>query len=320
MKKAGKYLLLMLAALLPLLFLAGCSNPEQGSGTNITLKLGVLSLEDILPMVVADEKGYFAAEGLQVELIPFQSAVESQSAIQSGQIDGMMTDMIVAALLKDSGTDLRVTSVTLEATGDRRRFAIVVSPQSDITTLAGLKGKELAISFNSIIEYTTDVLLKHHGIDPEEVVKTAIPKIPVRLEMLVNNNIEAANIPDPLIAFAESNGCRTIVDDRGLSVSQAVLVMTEKTLVEKKEALQGFYRAYAKAVQEINSNPQDYKDTMVAHISIPEPIVDAYRVPLFPEPKLPSEEEVNGVLSWLREKGAIGEHITYENFVAKDLY
>jgi len=318
MKKARFFLPWLF--LLLLLFPAGCSNRGPEAATSTSLKLGVLSLEDILPMVVADEKGYFAAEGLQVELIPFQSAVESQSAIQSGQIDGMMTDMIVAALLKDAGTDLKVTSVTLEATGDRRRFAIVVAPGSDITTLADLKGKEVGISFNSIIEYTTDIMLRRHGIDPGEVVKTAIPKIPVRLEMLINNNIEAANIPDPLIAFAEFNGCRTIVDDRGLSISQAVLVMTDKTLAEKKEALQGFYRAYAKAVQEINSNPQAFKDTMVANISIPAPIVDAYQVPTFPEPKLPGEEEVAGVLNWLQEKGAISRDITYEDFVARGLY
>lgn len=311
---------LLIVVLLLVMSLAGCSSTGEMSVQDPTLKLGVLSLEDILPMVVADEKGYFAEEGLKVELIPFQSAVESQSAIQSGQIDGMMTDMIVAALLKDSGTDLKVTSVTLEATQERRRFAIVVSPQSDIATLEDLKGRELGISFNSIIEYTTDVLLKNHGIAPEEVVKTAIPKIPVRLEMLLNNNIEAANLPDPLITFAEFNGCRTIVDDRGGSVSQAVLVMTGKTLTEKRPVLESFYRAYAKAVKEINSNPQNYKETMVANISIPEPIVGEYQVPAFPEPKLPTEQEVAGVLDWLREKGAITQDISYEDFVETGLW
>lgn len=320
MKNVFNLPVLIIAILLLAVPLAGCSSTGETPVQDHTLKLGVLSLEDILPMVVADEKGYFAGEGLKVELIPFQSAVESQSAIQSGQIDGMMTDMIVAALLKDSGTDLKVTSVTLEATPDRRRFAIVASPQSDIATLEDLKGRELGISFNSIIEYTTDVLLKNHGIDPEEVVKTAIPKIPVRLEMLLNNNIEAANLPDPLITFAEFNGCRTIVDDRGGSISQAVLVMTDQTLTEKRPVLESFYRAYTKAVKEINSNPQDYKETMIANINIPEPIVDEYQVPVFPEPKLPTEQEVAGVLDWLREKGAITQDISYDDFVETGLW
>ncbi|NLL18968.1 MAG: ABC transporter substrate-binding protein, partial [Clostridia bacterium] len=219
MMKAKQRIIILLLAGLLVLTAASCSSQKAADPATETLKLGVLSLEDILPMVVANEKGYFAEEGLTVELIPFQSTVESQSAIQSGDIDGMMNDMVVAALLKESGTDLKVTSVTLEATDERRRFAIVVSPDSDIKTVADLKGRELGISFNSIIEYTTDEMLVAAGVSPEEVNKTAIPKIPVRLEMLINNNIEAANLPDPLITFAEFNGCKTIIDDRGRSIS-----------------------------------------------------------------------------------------------------
>jgi NitT/TauT family transport system substrate-binding protein len=319
MKAKQRIIIFLLAGLLVLTGVS-CSTREAGDPATETLKLGVLSLEDILPMVVANEKGYFAEEGLTVELIPFQSTVESQSAIQSGDIDGMMNDMVVAALLKESGTDLKVTSVTLEATDERRRFAIVVSPDSDIKTVADLKGRELGISFNSIIEYTTDEMLVSAGVSPEEVNKTAIPKIPVRLEMLINNNIEAANLPDPLITLAEFSGCRTIIDDRGRSISQAVMVMTEETLNTKRSALESYYRAVGRAVRDINASPQEYKELMAANISIPAPIMDQYRVPTFPEPKLPTEGEVEQVLNWLREKGAISENITYENFVEQGLY
>lgn len=323
MKTKWKLIILFLAGLL-ILGTTGCGNRQGGEPATETvtesLKLGVLSLEDILPMVVANEKGYFAEEGLEVELISFQSTVESQSAFQSGEIDGMMNDMVVAALLKESGTDLRVTSVTLEATGERRRFAIVASPDSGINRVEDLKGKELGISFNSIIEYTTDEMLLSAGVNPEEVAKTAIPKIPVRLEMLINNNIEAANLPDPLITLAEFNGCKTIIDDRGRSISQAVMVMTTDTLAAKRSALEKYYRAVGKAIRDINASPQDYKETMAAHISIPAPIMDQYQVPAFPEPKLPTEEEVAKVLNWLREKGQIGDTITYDNFVEQGLY
>lgn len=319
MKAKSRFLVLLLAVLLALTAV-GCNSQEAGDTATETLKLGVLSLEDILPMVVANEKGYFAEEGLTVELVPFQSTVESQSAFQSGDIDGMMNDMVVAALLKESGTDLKVTSVTLESTDERRRFAIVVSPDSNINSIEELKGKELGISFNSIIEFTTDAMLLSAGLAPEEVNKTAIPKIPVRLEMLINNNIEAANLPDPLITFAEFNGCKTIIDDRGRSISQAVMVMTEETLTAKRSALEKYYRAVGKAVKDINASPQDYKELMAAHISIPEPIMDQYQVPTFPEPKLPTEGEVDNVLNWLREKGLISDNITYENFVERGLY
>lgn len=318
--KPKRTIFLVLLLSLAALFFTGCSN-DKGNVKNIeNLKLGVLSLEDILPMVVANEKGYFAQEGLKVELIHFQSALESQSAIQSGQIDGMMTDLIVAALLKDSGTDLKVTSVTLEATDVKRRFAILVPRQSKIEDLEGLKGKSLGISFNSVIEYVSDEMLKEAGINPNDVEKTAIPKIPVRLEMLLNGKIDAATLPDPLAEFAELNGCRVVADDLGKSISQAVLVMTDKTLEIKKSTLINFYKAYAKATQEINNSPQDYKELMIANISIPEPLIEQYKLPKFPMPKLPTEQETGQVLDWLKEKGIISEKITYQDFVEKGLY
>ncbi len=316
-----KVMFLILLLCFALLVLSGCNNKSEKSSSEFeSLKLGVLSLEDILPMVVANEKGYFAQEGLRVELIPFQSAIESQTAIQSGQIDGMMTDLIVAALLKDSSTDLKVTSVTLEATDTMRRFAIIVPKQSKIKTLDELVGKELGISFNSVIEYVSDGILKEAGINPKDVEKIAIPKIPVRLEMLLNNKIAAANLPDPLAEFAELNGCRVIADDLGHDFSQAVLVMTDKTLINKKSTLVKFYQVYAETIKEINKAPQNYKELMISNISIPEPMVAQYRVPNFPLPKLPNPEEIAGVLEWLREKDMISEKITYEAFVEKGLY
>ena len=60
----------------------------------------------------------------------------------------------------------------------------------------------------------TDNLLAREGIDPGQVKKTSIPDS-VRLEMLINNKVELANIPDPLITFAEFKGARVILDDRG---------------------------------------------------------------------------------------------------------
>ncbi|MFA5535637.1 MAG: MetQ/NlpA family ABC transporter substrate-binding protein [Bacillota bacterium] len=318
--RSKKIIAMVLFCCLALAIITGCTGNKKSDQDYESLKLGVLSLEDILPMVAATEKGYFALEGLKVELIPFQSAVESQTAIQSGQIDGMMTDLIVAALLKDSGTDLKVTSVTLEATDTMRRFAIIVPRQSELETLADLVGKELGISFNSVIEYVSDGILKEAGVDPKEVEKVAIPKIPIRLEMLLNNKIAAANLPDPLAEFAELNGCRVIADDLGHNFSQAVLVMTDKTLTTKKSLLKKFYRVYTKTVQEINDAPQNYKELMISNISIPEPMIAQYRVPNFPPPKLPSLEEVTRVLEWLREKDMISDQITYETFVERELY
>ena len=312
---------MLLIGLILALALTGCTqtnNEEVKQEPVQKLKIGMLPTEDSLPLIVAKQNGYYEEQNLDVELITFQSAVESQSAIQSGQIDGMITDMIVAALLKDSGLDIKITTITYGATPDRRRFAIVASPNSGIEKAEDLKGKSIGISNNSIIEYTTDKFLEEAGVNPQDVEKTAIPKIPVRLEMLLNNQIAAANIPEPLITFAELQGAKVIADDTtNVALSQAVLIMSNQAI---ENGLEGFYKAYAKAVEEINADPSQYKDIFVKNINIPEPIIEKYQVPTYPTLQLPAEKDINDVLDWLNEKGLLPNSTKSQDLTQTGLY
>lgn len=300
---------------------AGCAPAEKPDPKAYKLKIGALPIEDILPILVAQNKGYFSQEGVEVELVPFQSAVESQSAIQAGQLDGMITDTVVAILLNNSGLNVKITSLTLGSTPQEGRFAIVAAPGSDIKSPADLKGRTIGISNNSIIEYVTDRMLEEQGIDPSQVIKTSVPKIPVRMEMLVNNQIDAINVPDPLVSFAEFKNAKVILEDTtGRNLSQAVIIMTPQALEEKKEGLKLFYSAYAKAVKDINSNPDEFKDLLVQNVNIPEPIAASYRMQTYPEPQLPKQPEIDDVIEWLNSKQLLTKPAIYKDLVYGELY
>lgn len=311
---------ILIITIIALILVGGCTSVNPDPANN-KLKIGALPIEDILPILVADRQGYFTEEGIEVELIPFQSAVESQSAVQSGQLDGMITDTIVAVLLNNSGFDVKITSLTLGATPQEGRFAIIAAPGSNIESPADLKGKTIGISNNSIIEYVTDNLLEEAGIDPSEVTKISVPKIPVRLEMLLNNQIDAIVVPDPLVSFAEFRGSKIIIEDTATkNLSQAVIIMTPKALEEKNNSLKLFYSAYAKAIKDINSNPAEFKDLLVENVNIPEPIADSYSIQKYPEPQLPQQREIDNVIEWLDAKELLSKPAFYEDMIDKGLY
>ncbi|WP_227767673.1 MetQ/NlpA family ABC transporter substrate-binding protein [Zhaonella formicivorans] len=313
----------LLPALILLAVLAvGCGQDKvtQKKAENSVLKIGLLPVEDGLPLVLAEQKGYFAEQGLQVELVPFQSAVERDSALQSGELHGVVTDVVAAALLRDSGLDIKITTLTLGASPQEGRFAILAAPGKGFEKLADLKGKTIGISQNSIIEYVTDGLLKQAGIAPEEIQKIAVPKIPVRLEMLLNGQLDAATLPDPLATFAEFKGAKIIAADTATNLSQVVLVMTNNALQEKGEVMRRFFTAYSRAVAELNSSPEKYRQLLVEEARIPEPIKDIYQMPHFPEPQLPEEEVVEDVLMWLTSKGLLQKEITFDDMVETGLY
>ncbi|OPZ74303.1 MAG: putative aliphatic sulfonates-binding protein precursor [Firmicutes bacterium ADurb.Bin456] len=314
----------LLAALLGLLLVLGltaaCAQKEQPGGTApkvpAKLKIGSLINEENLPILVAQEKGYFTAENLQVELVPMQSPVELQSAFQSGELDGMMTDIMIALMLKGAGVDLRITSIALGSTPQEGRFAIVAAPNSDIMAVQDLKGKSIGISSNSIIEYVTDGILAQAGMSPSDVEKITLAKIPVRVEMLLNNQIDAITVPDPHISNAVARGARVIADDTtGENLSQSVYVMTGQALSEKTDAIAGFYRAYARAAEDINAGPDQFRGLLVSNCNIPEQIAGDYQVQHYPAPQLPAEKNVNDVLTWLKAKDLLKGDLKYADVV-----
>lgn len=294
------------------LLAAGCTNREE---TARPLRIGTLPIEDTLPFYVAQEKGYFTKEQVAVELVPFQSAVERDSAFQSGEIDGQITDLVAAALLQNAGVDQQIVSITLGVRPEEGRFTILAAPGLGIERLDQLRGTEIAVSQNSIIEYVTDQLLLQQGFLPEEIKKTVIPKIPVRVEMLLNNQIKAATLPDPMAAYAVFKGAKVILDDTEFNISQAVLIFRKEVLESQEDNVSRLMRAYKRAVLEINAAPESYRALFVEKAGVPEPIKDTYQVAHFSPPAIPTREQFDRVINWMLEKGLLQKALSYDHLV-----
>ena len=142
MKKDIKKIMLTLMMLCMGVVSVGCSggtdvksdqvaNANKSSANQVdSLKIGVLRTIDSLPIYMADEKNYFTENGVKVELVEFGSASDQSKAIESGAIDGMMTDMVVQHLLQKGGTDMRTVTTSLGATKADGKFLVVASEGS----------------------------------------------------------------------------------------------------------------------------------------------------------------------------------------------
>mgnify|MGYP001484248576 FL=1 len=93
-----------------LVMLAALSLPVAAAP--VKLKVGLMPAVDAAPMLLAAERGYFAAEGVEVELIVFPSANERQVALQTGAVDGTITDLVAFVYNVQGGFDLRIASST----------------------------------------------------------------------------------------------------------------------------------------------------------------------------------------------------------------
>lgn len=159
------------------------------------LKLGVLPAADTIVLHVAADEGLFAKQGLEVELVPFQSALELGAAMRAGALSGHFGDIINVLMQNESGSPQAIVATTSHSSPDNRCFGLVVSPKSKAQTLADLKGKDIAVSSATIIDFLLAQLLQQEGAAPDFLNRQDIRQIPVRLQMLLSGQIESACSP-----------------------------------------------------------------------------------------------------------------------------
>jgi NitT/TauT family transport system substrate-binding protein len=304
------------AILILLALLFGLAGPAGAAGEQ-TIRVGFMPAEDELPLWVAEKEGLFAKEGVKVELVNFASAIERDTALQAGQLDGVNGDLVAVILNARAGLKVAVTNISLGVTAKEGRFAIFSAPQSKIRTVKDLRGVEVGVSLNTIQDYVSDQLLLEGGLKPAEIKKVGVPKVPIRFQMLMNGQLQAAALPDPIGALAEAQGAHLVASDTDArrNLSPIVYFFTKKALKEKAEEFDKFYRAYREAAKRINADPEKYRPLLVEKARIPEQIKDTYPMLRYPLPAIPTRAEWQDVVDWMLAKKLIEAPYRYEDFM-----
>lgn len=287
--------------------------------TAASLKIGLLQIEDSVPFYVAEEEGFFRQEQIDVELVPFLSALERDSALTAGAIDGAVSDPIGAILLDKGQGLIKITSLGLGKTPAEGVFAILAGPKSGIESVDDLKNIDIAVSNSTIIEYVTDRLLIQQGFSSGEIRKVDVKKMPIRMQMLLSDSVKAATLPEPLASIAAGKGAKILIKDTATeqSLSQTVVIFRVDALANKKTAVAALFSAYDRAVQAINSDPEKYRSLVVEKGRIPPFMAKDYPIATYPAPEPFSRELYEPAASWLADKGLVTP-IPYEDIVAVD--
>jgi NitT/TauT family transport system substrate-binding protein len=317
MVKVIKLLLPVSLLLLVAVLLNACALGPQAAQEK-KLKLGLLPILDVLPFYIAQDKGYFQAEGLQVELVPVKSAQERDALIQAGEIDGQLNDLISTVLLNREKPQVKIVAKARKAYPDSPQFRIVAAPGVTISSPNDLAKVPIGISQNSVIEYMNDRLLVDWGLPADQIAIEEVSAIPARFEMLMNGQLQAALLPDPMGQAAIAGGATLVIDDSKIpQYSQSVLSFSITALENKPEAVRAFLRAWNKAVADLNKDPNTYRNVLIEKTRVPESIQGTYNVPPFPANEITSQSEWDDVVKWAQNKGLIEQPVAYDTAVDK---
>lgn len=309
--KLKKIIALAMTAVMTASMVACGSKKEEVETEKTKLTVGVMGSIDAVPLVIAKENGYFEEEGVDLDLQIFKAANDRDAALQAGELDGVLCDETAISIYQNSDIDMKITGTT------NGSWTLVAGKDSGITSLSDLKGKKVGISKNTMIEYLADDIALSNGLEVSDIEKVAIPAMPARLEALKNNQIDAAILPAPFNDTAVADGGVEITKIYNKDIMISVTAFLQEVIDKDANAIKGFYNAYNKAIEFINSNDiSEYEDIIISTVGYSEDMRGNIVLPEFKTNYLPAEENVQNVLDWSKEKGLLTKDITAKDVMS----
>lgn len=263
--------LLLLSVLLGLfllaLFLLGPEKPDDDLPP-LKISLGIaLQPTDALP-ILASEKGFFKAEGLDVTLQAYPSGKRAlKEGLLSGKVDIIGTTEIPAVMALLAGNDLQILASVGTADNVNR---IIARSDRGIKTAADLKDKRIATQRASAVHYFLHLFQEKHNIAPlkHPITFMKAEELP---GALVSGTIDAFSMREPYIGRAkELLGEKSIVFEMpGAYLQSELMLATTAFCNENPDVYPRLLRALLRAETYFKTDREEALRTVAARLGIP---------------------------------------------------
>jgi NitT/TauT family transport system substrate-binding protein len=269
---------------------------------------------------VANERGYFKAEGLELDVQRFQSLVEMVAPLTNGELQ-IAAGALAAGVYNASerGISLRIVADKGQAVGPDWDFSALVIRKDLIDSgkvkdYKDLKGLTLVTSGRgNSPEVSLATALKKGGLTLQDVNYTNM-SFPDMVAALQNKGIDGGIMIEPFVSRAVSEGTgvrwRSSTEILGANQQVAVIVYGEQ-FATKKDVAQRWMNAYIRGIRDYNdafgpkkNGYDDVVNILVANTTVKDPNIYAQMKPagLDPDGKM-DLQSVKNDLDYYIESG-----------------
>lgn len=229
---------------------AGVEKPK------LTIGVGGKSLLYYLPLTIAEKKGFFKEQGLDVEIQDFAGGSKSLQALIGGSVDVVAGAYEHTIRMQAKGQDIRSTI-------ELGRFpAIVVAVKKGVKydTPADLKGMKIGVTApGSSTNMLMNFVLAKAGLTPQDVSFIGVGSAASAVAAVRNGQLDAISHLEPVITMLEQSGdIRVLYDTRteagtrelfGGSNPAAVIYAKKSFIDANPNTMQAVVNAEYKALQ-----------------------------------------------------------------------
>jgi NitT/TauT family transport system substrate-binding protein len=295
---------------------SGGSNPQ--SLEKATIKVGAIAGASSASLYIAEDKGYFKQEGLNVQIKTTSSGAAALTSMEGGGLDITLANDV-------SGIQAKIKGIPIKLVFDGplcspRTFVISALPNSPIKKLADLKGKKIGISsLKDGISATLKASLAAVNVKASDVTFSAVPYADSE-QALKSGSVDATVTSEPYTTeAAEALGARPVADifpagSAEANIPNAGYFSTDKFVQSNPKTLAAFQRAMAKAAA-ATTNRQTVEAAIHKHqAKVPQSVLDVMALPAFSTDLDPTR--IQRVADLMQEAGYISKHFDVRQILA----
>ena len=267
---------------------------------------------------VAYELGYLDEElnavNAEYTWTEFQSGPLVNEAVAAGEADlGFVADL-PAIIAKSTGQEIEIVS---NVAYGGKGVAVLVSPDSDIKSVADLKGKKIAYATGSYAQHLLALLLNQEGLSLKDVesVNLGAGDQPAAL---ANGQVDALVIWEQYISKLTTDGtAKVLADGTGIKRGNMVNYAVSSYAEEHPDVIEAYIKALDRADDYIKEKPEDAAKLVADDFGVEEDVMEKILSNLTFTTELTTDDidEIKKVKDFSLEEGIIGSDVDIDSFI-----
>jgi NitT/TauT family transport system substrate-binding protein len=263
---------------------------------------------DTAPLQVGIVKGFFAAEGLEIDTTPTTGGAAGLPALAAGQMHIAFSNIISIILAVKQGLGFQVIAAA-NTTGDAPPdpAALLGLKGTSIRTGKDLEGKRLAVNTrNNIVWLYARAWVQATGGNPDAVTYLEVP-FPQMVDALRGGRVDAVFAGQPFLSAALDTGNFTVIGWPYNAVRKHIPVAqyaASKSYIDQNPGvIERFARAYGKSADWANENRNtpEWSRIVSAYTRLAPEQLKSIQMP--PYPKTVDPGAVDAVVELMRQHG-----------------
>jgi NitT/TauT family transport system substrate-binding protein len=229
-----------------------------------TFNIGMNTWVGYGPIWLAQDKGFFKEEGLDVNITVIEDSFQRKAAVLNKSIDGLADTVDLLVLARDQ----KVPSVAVMQI-DLSNGADGILSTNNYKTIADLKGAKVAVQKNFVSESMLYYALAQNNMKPSDVQVIDMEAGAAGAAFLAKQ-VDVAVTFEPWMSKSKDRAnTHILVSSKDYpGVISDILSVREDYLQNHPEDLQKFMRGWFKALDYIKSNPEEANQIMAKHYDI----------------------------------------------------